>query len=116
MGSRVSAIARKETRQLLRDPAYLGLAFVVPLMILLLLGGELTLDVKGLLVAVVDHDRSPWSRQYVDGLVHSEYFHLVGYPESGREGDAWIRAGRARVVLEIPPGFEIGRASCRERV
>ena len=115
MGDRVRAIARKELRQLLRDPAYLGLAFVVPLLILLLLGDELTLDVKGLLVAVVDHDRSPWSRQYVDGLVHSEYFHLVGFPESGREAESWIRAGRARVVLEIPPDFG-RRLSAGERV
>ena len=32
-GDRALAIARKETRELLRDPAYLGLAVVVPLLV-----------------------------------------------------------------------------------
>ncbi len=102
---RALAIARKETRQLLRDPAYLGLAVVVPLLLILLLGYQLSLDVKGLLVAVVDHDRSPWSREYIDGLVHSEYFRLVGVLDRAAEGREWMRSGRARVVIDIPPDF-----------
>ena len=104
-GDRALAIARKETRLLLRDPAYLGLAVVVPLLLILLLGYQLSLDVKGLLVAVVDHDRSPWSRQYVDAFVHSEYFRLVGVLDSGAQAHEWMRSGRARVVLDIPPDF-----------
>jgi ABC-type multidrug transport system permease subunit len=105
VGDRVLAIARKETRELLRDPAYLGLAFVVPLMLLLLLGYQLSLDVKGLSVAVVDHDRSPWSRQYVDGFVHSDYFRLVGVLDGAAPAREWLRSGRARVVIDIPPEF-----------
>jgi ABC-2 type transport system permease protein len=105
VGDRALAIARKEVRQLLRDPAYLGLAVVVPLLLILLLGYQLSLDVKGLLVAVVDHDRSPWSRGYIDGFVHSEYFRLVGVLDSATEAADWVRSGRARVVLDIPPDF-----------
>jgi ABC-2 type transport system permease protein len=105
MPDRVLAIATKEARQLLRDPVYLGLAFVVPLMLLLLLGYQLSLDVKGLLVAVVDRDRSPWSRQYIDAFVNSEYFRLVGVLDGEAEAQEWIRSGRARVVLDIPPDF-----------
>ena len=102
---RALAIARKETRELLRDPAYLGLAVVVPLLLILLLGYQLSLDVKGVLVAVVDHDRSPWSRDYIDGMVHSEYFRLVGMPDSPSQAQEWIRSGQARVVIDIPPDF-----------
>jgi len=105
VGDRILAIARKETRQLLRDPVYLGLAFAVPLLLLLLLGYQLSLDVKGLLVAVVDQDRSPWSRQYIDAFVHSEYFRLVAVLDTEPEAQEWIRSGRARVVLVIPPDF-----------
>jgi ABC-2 type transport system permease protein len=114
VGDRLLAIARKETRQLLRDPAYLGLAVAVPLLILLLLGQQLTLDVRGLLVAVIDRDRSPWSREYVEGFVHSEYFRLVGLLESEAEAEAALRAGQARVVLDIPPDFS-RRLAGRER-
>jgi ABC-2 type transport system permease protein len=105
VGDRILAIARKETRQLLRDPVYLGLAFAVPLMLLVLLGYQLSLDVKGLLVAVVDRDRSVWSRQYVDGFVNSEYFRLVARLDTDAEAREWIRSGRARIVLDIPPDF-----------
>jgi ABC-2 type transport system permease protein len=105
VSDRILAIARKETRQLLRDPIYLGLAFAVPLMLLVLLGYQLSLDVRGLLVAVVDRDRSAWSRQYVDGFVNSEYFRLVARLESDAEAREWVRSGRARVVLDIPPDF-----------
>ncbi len=115
MGDRILAIARKETRQLLRDPVYLGLAFAVPLMLLILLGYQLSVDVKNLPVAVVDRDRSPWSRQYVDGFVNSEYFRLVGRLDTDAEAREWIRAGRARVVLDIPPDFG-RRLSANERV
>ena len=104
-GDRALAIARKESRELLRDPAYLGLAIVVPLLLILLLGYQLSLDVKGILVAVVDHDRSRWSREYVDGLVHSEYFRLVGVLDSPEAAREWVRSGRARVVIDIPPDF-----------
>jgi ABC-2 type transport system permease protein len=105
MGDRVLAIARKETRQLLRDRAYLGMAFAVPLLLLLLLGYQLSLDVKHLPVAVVDRDRSPWSRDYVDAFVNSEYFRLVAVVESEAESRELIRAGRARVVIDIPADF-----------
>lgn len=115
MGDRILAIARKETRQLLRDPVYLGLAFAVPLLLLILLGYQLSVDVKNLPVAVVDRDRSPWSRQYVDGFVNSEYFHLVGRLDTDAQAREWIRAGRARVVLDIPPDFG-RRLSANERV
>jgi ABC-2 type transport system permease protein len=114
-GDRALAIARKEARQLLRDPAYLGLAIVVPLLLIMLLGYQLSLDVKGLLVAVVDHDRSPWSRQYIDAFVHSEYFRLVGQLDSATEAREWVRSGRARVVIDIPPDFG-RRLSAGERV
>jgi len=104
-GDRALAIARKETRELLRDPAYLGLAVVVPVLLILVLGYQLSLDVKGLLVAVVDRDRSRWSREYIDGMVNSEYFRLVGSLEGAEEAREWIRSGRARVVVDIPPDF-----------
>ena len=115
MGDRILAIARKEARQLLRDRAYLGMAFVVPLMLLLLLGYQLSLDVKDLPVAVVDRDRSVWSRDYIDAFVHSEYFRLVAIVETEAESRELIRTGRARVVIDIPADFA-RRLGAAERV
>lgn len=113
MLERVPAIAVKETRELLRDPIYLGLAFVIPMIMILLFGFGLSLDVKHLPVAFVDHDNSPWSRDYRDRFVHSEYFELAGVLDRRAEADEWLRTGRARVIIDLPPAF--GRDLARGR-
>jgi len=105
MRSRALAILVKETRELLRDPLYLGLAIGIPLLQMVLFGFGLTADVKHVRVAVLDHDRSPYSREYIDGLVHSEYFDFVGLARSPEEADGWLRRGKARLVIDIPPTF-----------
>jgi ABC-type multidrug transport system permease subunit len=113
MLERVPAIARKETHELLRDPIYLGLAFVIPMMLMLLFGFGLILDVKHLPLAFEDHDGSPWSRGYRDRFVHSEYFDLVGVLDRHADVEEWLRTGRARVVIDVPPDF--GRDLARGR-
>jgi ABC-2 type transport system permease protein len=113
MLERVPAIAMKETRELLRDPIYLGLAFVIPMIMILLFGFGLVIDVKHLPVAFVDHDGSPWSRDYRDRYVHSEYFDLVGVLDRRGEAEEWLRTGRARVLIDVPPDF--GRDLARGR-
>jgi len=113
MLERVPAIAIKETRELLRDPIYLGLAFVIPMIMILLFGFGLILDVKHLPVAFVDHDGSPWSRDYRDRFVHSEYFDLVGVLDRRSDAEEWLRTGRARVIIDVPPDF--GRDLARGR-
>jgi ABC-2 type transport system permease protein len=113
MLERVPAIAIKETRELLRDPIYLGLAFVIPMIMILLFGFGLILDIKHLPVAFVDHDGSPWSRDYRDRFVHSEYFDLVGVLDRRSEAEEWLRTGRTRVIIDVPPDF--GRDLARGR-
>jgi ABC-type multidrug transport system permease subunit len=113
MLERVPAIALKETRELLRDPIYLGLAFVIPMIMILLFGFGLVIDVKHLPVAFIDHDGSPWSRDYRDRFVHSEYFDLVGVLDRRGEAEEWLRTGRARVLIDVPPDF--GRDLARGR-
>ena len=107
------AILRKETRELLRDPVYLGMAFIVPVVLLLLFGFGLSLDVKHLPVAFIDHDRSSYTRDYIDGFTHSEYFQFVGLATDARQADRWLRAGRARVIIDLPPDFSRKLASNR---
>ena len=65
MRSRLMAVVRKETREVLRDPIYLVLAIVVPIVVTALLALGFVLDVKHLPVAFYDQDRSPLSRDYI---------------------------------------------------
>jgi len=105
MSSRVLAIVRKETREVLRDPIYLGLAIAVPLVVMTLLAEGFVLDVKNLPIGVCDLDRTPASREYTYAFTNSEYFRLVALPRSLGEVDELLQSARARAVVVIPPDF-----------
>ncbi|MFA6109371.1 MAG: ABC transporter permease [Candidatus Latescibacterota bacterium] len=108
MLGRILAIVIKEFRQIRRDTRTLGLLLVLPALLLVLYGYALSFDVRHLAVAVLDHDRTAASRALVDGLVQSEYFDLVGRVTNQNEAADWLDAGRAQVVLAVPPGFAKG--------
>jgi ABC-type multidrug transport system permease subunit len=105
MFERTAAIAAKESRELVRDPVYLGLAFIVPMVLMLLFGYGLTMDVTHLPIAFIDHDRSFISREYIDGYINSDYFDLVAILTNARRERAMLRSGRARVIIDIPGDF-----------
>ncbi|HVZ23332.1 MAG TPA: ABC transporter permease [Vicinamibacterales bacterium] len=105
MASRVVAIVRKEGREVLRDPIYLVLAIVVPLIVMTLLGLGFVLDVKNLPVAFYDQDRSPLSREYMYSFTNSEYFRLVAVAGSVEELDSLLDSARVRAAVVIPPDF-----------
>ena len=55
----------KEMRQISRDPATLGMLLVVPLFLLLMFGFAISLDVKHISLAVLDHDKTETSRGFI---------------------------------------------------
>lgn len=105
MRSRVLAIVRKETREVLRDPIYLVLAVVVPVVVMSLLAFGFVLDVKNLPVAFYDQDRSPLSREYMYSFTNSEYFRLVKIAGSDRELDRLLQTAEVRAAVIVPPDF-----------
>ena len=105
MRSRLLAIVRKETREVLRDPIYLGLAIIVPLVVMTLLAEGFVLDVKSLPVAFVDQDRSPTSREYVYAFTNSEYFKLVTLTDDMARAEHMLQAAEVRAIVVIPPDF-----------
>jgi ABC-2 type transport system permease protein len=105
MRSRLFAVVVKETREVLRDPIYLALAVVVPLVVTTLLALGFVLDVKNLPVAFYDQDRSPLSRDYMYAFTNSEYFRLVTVASSHHEIDRLLESAEVRAAVVIPPDF-----------
>lgn len=105
MTSRILAVVRKETREVVRDPIYLVLAVVVPVVVTTLLALGFVLDVKNLPVAFYDQDRSPLSREYMYAFTNSEYFRLVQMASSPSEVDRLLEAAEVRAAVVIPPDF-----------
>jgi ABC-2 type transport system permease protein len=103
--ARLRAVARKETREILRDPITLGIALVLPLLMMFLFAYAITLDVRDIRLAVLDEDGSPESREYVAGVLRSGYFRLHTAVQRLREVESLLDRGEVRVVLIIPAGF-----------
>ena len=105
MRSRLLAVVRKETREVLRDPLYLVLAIVVPLIVTSMLALGFVLDVENLPVAFYDMDRSPLSREYMYSFTNSESFRLVTIAHSPEELDGLIQSATVRAGVVVPPDF-----------
>ncbi|MGE5173097.1 MAG: ABC transporter permease [Betaproteobacteria bacterium] len=102
---RIKAIAQKELIQIKRDPLSLAMAFLMPVLLLLIFGYAITLDVDHLTTIVYDQDRSGTSREIIAELTASRYFTIVRYADDHREIDSYLDSGRAKVALAIPSDF-----------
>ena len=102
---KVRAIARKEYFHLIRDFRSLTLAFIIPLLLILLFGYALSLDVDHIPTAVVDHDRTPESRDFIRRLGASVYFDIVAHPASTAVLTDLLDRNRVIVGVVIPPGW-----------
>ncbi len=101
---RLAALVRKEFVHIRRDPRSLAMAFLMPLILLVLFGYAITMDIGNLDVAVYDQDKSAASRDYVERFRASGYFTVVA-AESYREAGRLLDAGAAHLVLVIPGHF-----------
>jgi ABC-2 type transport system permease protein len=102
---RVQAVARKEYYHLIRDFRSLYLAFIIPLLLILLFGYALSLDVEHIPTAVVDHDQTPESRDIIRRLDASIYFDITAYPASSAALTELIDRNRVILGIVIPPGW-----------
>ena len=103
--TRLLALMRKETLQIVRDRRTLALVFIMPIMQLLLLGYAATSDVRNIPLAVLDQDKSPASRTLLDSFRTADYFREAFDVNSENELRSLIDSGRARTGLIIPPDY-----------
>ncbi len=105
MRGRLLAIIRKEFIHIARDPRTLALTFVMPLVMLLLLGYAATNDVRNVPLAVWDQDRSAESRELIESYRAADYFQLAFEADSDAEIEQLITDGSAQVGMIIPPDY-----------
>ncbi|MBI5578560.1 MAG: ABC transporter permease [Deltaproteobacteria bacterium] len=111
---RIQAIARKEYYHLIRDFRSLYLAFIIPLLLILLFGYALSLDVEHIPTAVVDHDRTPQSRDLIRRLDASVYFDVVAHPASSAALTELLDRNEVILGLVIPPGWSADLTADRQ--
>ncbi len=76
---RLRGMIRKESLQILRDPSSIAIAFVMPVVLLLLFGYGVSLDARHIPLAMVVEQTDANSTSLVAGFRQSEYFDLQLY-------------------------------------
>jgi drug efflux transport system permease protein len=103
--ARVFSIVRKEFIQISRDPRTLAVTFIMPIMMLFLLGYAATNDVRNIPLVVLDRNKSPASRALLDAFRATDYFTLAYDVDTEQELARLIDGGKARTGLIIPPDY-----------
>jgi ABC-2 type transport system permease protein len=102
---RFVAIGLKEFVQMRRDRLTFAMIVGIPILQLVLFGYAINSDPKLLPTAIVDHDRSVFSRSLATAIANTGYFAIVARPDGDAGGDALLARGDVQFVVSIPPGF-----------
>lgn len=101
---RLTAMIKKEFRQLIRDNSSILIGIFLPIILIFIIGYGVTLDVKNVPVAVVLEDTSPAAHDVLSFLSGSEYFSPI-YVTSMYEAVELMDDRKVDAVLKIPSDF-----------
>src|SRR5579859_5570148 len=101
---RLTALCRKETYQILRDPSSNIIAFILPVVMLLIFGYGINLDSKGLRVGLVLEDTRPEARLFAASLTGSPYLRIT-YSQTRSEMARALTQGKVRGFVVLAQDF-----------
>jgi ABC-2 type transport system permease protein len=101
---RLYALCCKETWQILRDPSSNLIAFVLPVLMLLIFGYGINLDSTAVNIGLVLEDTSPEARHFADNLYGSPYFIVHAAQTKSEMGEA-LTEGKVRGFVVVPMDF-----------
>jgi ABC-2 type transport system permease protein len=102
--SRLAALVRKESYQVVRDPSSILIAFVLPVLLLFIFGYGITLDSTKIKIGLVIEESGADVQGLVQAFTASDYFD-VKTSRHRKEFEDELAAGRIRGMVVIPQGF-----------
>ncbi|HHW04044.1 MAG TPA: ABC transporter permease [Thermoanaerobacterales bacterium] len=102
---RILSIIKKEFIQIKRDKPSLGIAIMMPLMMMFLFGYAVKVEVDHVPTAVWDESQTLQSREFIRSFQNSNYFDVVTYVSNRGEMQALMDTGEVKAALHIPPDF-----------
>ncbi len=104
LSRRLAALIRKEFIQIVRDPSSIAIAFVLPVVLLLLFGYGVSLDARHVPLALVVEYPSTEAESFTRGFYHSDYF--VPVPTASMEtAEALLMSGEVLGILRLREDF-----------
>ncbi len=101
---RLRGLIRKEFFQILRDPSSLAIAFVLPVVLLLIFGYGVSLDAEHVPIALVVEQPSADTASFTGGFQRSRYFEPV-VMRSLREAEAALIDRRVSAIVHLRSDF-----------
>jgi ABC-2 type transport system permease protein len=101
---RLRGLVRKEAYEIVRDPSSIAIAFVLPLVLLLVFGYGVSLDARSVPVAVVVDRPTPLTASFVAQLQRSPWFRPSLYADEARAEQAVLN-GRAAAIVWLRSDF-----------
>lgn len=102
---RFLAVVIKEFIQMRRDRMTFGMMIGIPFIQLILFGFAINSDPKHLPTALLDADRSVFSRSLASAMKQSGYFDFVQEATGEAEVRSLLAQGQVQFVVHIPEGF-----------
>ena len=99
-------LIQKEFLQIRRNAFIPRLIFVFPNMIMCVMHWVMNMEIKNIVVDVIDNDHSTMSSQLVHRIKASDYFIFRGKQNSYAQAMNDVESSKADIILEIPPHFE----------
>jgi len=104
--SRITAIIKKEVRQLGRDRLTFGMVVGLPVIQMLLFGYAINTDVRNLRTAIANQVDTPLSRQFVAELRQTQVVDIVESVETALDLEDLLRRGKISIGAIIPADFD----------
>ncbi|HEB78199.1 MAG TPA: ABC transporter permease [Methylothermaceae bacterium] len=104
MNRRLVALIRKEFIQIIRDPSSIIIAFVLPLILLLLFGYGVSLDAKHLPLALVVEEADAATQSFISSFYHSEYFIPVPVSDMAK-AESLLLTGEVKAIVHLRQHF-----------
>lgn len=101
----IGAVAKKEIIHLMRDPATVFIALMIPMVQLTIFGYALNTDIKHIPTIVYNLDQRPASRELLDKFEATQYYDILEYAHSDEQLRQAIVDARAHVGVKIPPDY-----------
>lgn len=110
---RLTGLVRKEFWQIIRDPSSIAIAFVLPIILLLIFGYGVSLDATEVPLALVVEQPSPQTMSFTAAFEHSEYFEPVHFPDVRQALEAMARE-QVRAIVWLREDFGRGVLADRQ--
>jgi len=101
---RLKGLIRKESLQIVRDPSSIAIAFLLPLVLLLLFGYGVSLDAEHVPVAVIVENPSVETAGFTSAFAQSRYFNAVTFHDI-RKAEQAVITGDVDAVVWLRENF-----------